>query len=129
MALTITWYLLVTTASLLTAAVVLYFKIKFGYWNKRGVPNFPPTIPFGNAYDVVTQKVSPVSELINVYMKWRRMRVRYAGYYLFHKSVFVPFDPELIKAILVTDFHRFADRGFYISEEVHTFNLIFKLPI
>lgn len=126
MALTITWYLLVATISLLTAAVVLYLKIKFGYWNKRGVPNFPPTIPFGNVHDVVTQKVSPVSEVINMYQKFRRMRVRYAGYYLFHKPVFVPLDPELIKAMLVTDFHRFADRGFYISEEVHIPDIIFK---
>lgn len=122
--LTSSWYGDVLAASIfLLAALVFYFKRKYGYWRRKGVPYFPATIPFGNAGEIVMQKVAFGPGIINIYNRFKKLGVKYGGHYFFHKPVLFVLDPELIKGIMAKDFSHFVDHANYVNEEVtiHSF--------
>lgn len=109
---------LLLAVTLLMVLVVLYFKWIYSYWNRKGVANFPAVIPFGNAKEVVLQTVSLGLDVEKFYKQFKKLGVRYAGYYFLNRPIFIPMDLELIKMILTKDFQHFVNHGVYINEEV-----------
>lgn len=89
--------------------VRLYYRQKFSYWRKRGVPYTEPTFLFGNYKDCVLQK-----ECVGQFMQ--RMYNEAAGkpffgIYVFTRPALLLRDPDLIKTILVKEFNTFYERN------------------
>lgn len=53
----------------LVAGVILFYKRKFTYWQRRGVPILSPTIPFGDLQNVITRKINRMEEFCDLYNK------------------------------------------------------------
>lgn len=111
-------YLITTTLVNLTVILVLlyfYIKKKFRYWADRGVPFLEPEIPFGNIRGL-NSKISLAEFTENAYKKLKGKGIL-AGLYFYTKPVLFPLDLDLIKNILVKDFHCFSGRGWYVNKE------------
>lgn len=78
-------------------AVYLYFKWNYTYWQRKGVPFIPPTFPFGNVADLVTNKVTFGVYLQNLYAHFKRLGLPYGGVFFFGRKTLILCDPELIK--------------------------------
>ncbi|KDR14000.1 Cytochrome P450 6k1 [Zootermopsis nevadensis] len=86
----------------------LYFRHKFSYWEKRGVPFARPTTLFGNFKECFLQRESVGQFMQRMYNEGAGKR--FFGIYVFGRPAIVLRDPELIKIILVKDFNIFYDR-------------------
>ncbi|KAF2896691.1 hypothetical protein ILUMI_09488 [Ignelater luminosus] len=108
--------------------IVVLFKWSFGYWERRDVYTPKPTIPFGNAKDLLFQKVTLGRDIKNVYDDIKNKGNKFGGYYFFGKPVFIPIDLDLVKSIYVKDFMHFTNHLNTLNEEDdpltgHLFNL------
>lgn len=94
---------------LLLLLLQLYYRHKFSYWRKRGVPYAEPTSLFGNFKNCLLQR-----ECVGQFMQ--RMYNEGAGKpfygtYVVTRPALVLRDPDLIKTILVKDFNTFYERN------------------
>ncbi|XP_076260585.1 cytochrome P450 6a2-like [Rhynchophorus ferrugineus] len=101
---------------LLVIAVFLYFKHAHGYWKRLGVPQLQPSFPFGDMKNPILRKQNMGDKIKEVYDHARSKNYDYIGLYFFSRKAFLPVNPELIKNILVKDFHHFSDRGIHYDE-------------
>lgn len=81
----------------------------FGYWSKKGVKNDPPLPYVGNNLLNFIQKSSMAMMATRAYNKYPDEKV--VGFFRGTSPELVIRDPELIKRVLVTDFHSFYARG------------------
>ncbi|CAG2104891.1 unnamed protein product, partial [Medioppia subpectinata] len=91
----------------------LYLTRDYNYWSKRGI-NGPKPLPiFGSLLDffIIPQ---PLQEI-----NWFKKYGKIYGYYFLKNPVLTIADPELIKTILVKDFHVFTDRRFQQLKSRH----------
>lgn len=93
----------------------LFFKRRFSYWKNRGVPYIEPTIPHGNLKDVGKSKHF-VEAMDEIYYACKK-KSPFAGSYFSISPVAVITDLDLIKTVLIRDFHFFRDRSNYCNEE------------
>lgn len=104
-------YLLGTSVVLLTVLTSLflyyYFTKQFNYWKLRKVPYIQPVPFFGNFKDPFFLKKSVGEVLREIYEK---SAGPYVGIFTLNNPCLLIRDPELVKAILVKDFHNFNDR-------------------
>ncbi|KAK5649524.1 hypothetical protein RI129_000553 [Pyrocoelia pectoralis] len=106
--------------------IVVYFKYSYNYWKRRGIPQIPPSFPFGTMTKVFLRQQmlgDRIKEVYNI-MKGHKC----VGVYFFNQPVLIPLSRELIKNILTKDFQAFHDRGIYYDEEndplsAHLFSL------
>lgn len=101
--------------STIITTVLLYFKLKFGYWKRRNVPHLPGKVPFGSLKGVSTEE-SIGEAIADVYLS--NPEERFVGGFMFAKPFLVLRDLDLIKDVLVKRFGHFYDRG--ISVDVET---------
>ncbi|KAK4873115.1 hypothetical protein RN001_015144 [Aquatica leii] len=87
-----------------------FFKWKFTYWQRRGVYSPRPTIPFGNAFNLISQKRSIGLEMRYAYQDIKNRSLPFGGYYFLTHPVLLPTDLDLIQRISTTDFEHFSDR-------------------
>lgn len=113
---------------LIVLSAALYFlKRTFYYWKDLGVPQFPISIPHGNAKGLGTD--FHLSEfLVEYYQKTKKIGAAFSGIYLFTRPTLMIVDLDLIKTILVKDFNIFPNRGIFHNEKddpisAHMFNL------
>lgn len=95
------------------AGLYLFFKLRYRYWAKRGVPFAKPIFPFGNLK--VSLKYSIHESFKNLYNEGKHEKV--FGFWQMHKPVLFINDPDLIKYVLVEKFTYFEDRGVYKDEK------------
>ncbi|XP_058126457.1 cytochrome P450 6d3-like [Anopheles ziemanni] len=97
-------------------AVVLFLGLKYiySYWDRNGLPNLKPEIPFGNLRTLAEKKESFGIAINNLYL---RSTERLVGVYLFFRPAILIRDPHLAKRIMLNDFQYFHDRGVYCNEE------------
>ncbi|KAF5277216.1 hypothetical protein FQR65_LT03922 [Abscondita terminalis] len=88
----------------------------FGYWKRKGVYSPPPTIPFGNAKNLITQKHCLGEELWTYYNHLKEKSLPFGGYYFMTKPIFVPVDLDLIKKILIIDFEHFTNHTVFSED-------------
>ncbi|KAG8228707.1 hypothetical protein J437_LFUL009388 [Ladona fulva] len=114
----------VTVALVVVALVTLYFYLtsNMNYWSKRGFPQIPASpIPiFGNTFKILTGQANFTEMFDQLYKKAGDQP--FVGFFQGSQPVLLVKDPELIKRILIKDFHAFMDRGFKIEEDVDPFN-------
>ncbi|KAF5285604.1 hypothetical protein FQA39_LY16573 [Lamprigera yunnana] len=104
-------------ALLLLVLISVYYKWAFNYWKKCGVPYVEPSIPFGNVQALITSKLYVGEHLKNAYLLLKGLGHKHAGMYLLSWPRYLPIDTDIIKHILINDFHNFNDRGFYYNEK------------
>lgn len=124
------YYILEITAGALLLLILFYkyMTSEYSYWKKRNVPYIEPTFPYGNIKDQVTNKTDIGRCFKALYDQMPGEK--YFGIFELGQPTLVLKDLELIKAVMVTDFNSFADRG-HIHENVkndfiaakHLFNL------
>jgi len=110
----ITFYLI----SVFTAIVCgLYFHFirNFKFWHKLGVPYVKPTPFVGNLKDCVLLKTTIAEQLQRIYNE--HSDKPYVGIFTFDKPSLLIRDVELVKNILVKDFHNFMDRIFSFEDK------------
>lgn len=89
---------------ILLITVIFYFKHAFLYWKKNGIRNLPPSIPFGNASELFLAKKCIGEVVANLYEKFKKQGIKYGGYYMLTKPVFLAICPELVQKITVTGY-------------------------
>ncbi|XP_014207932.1 cytochrome P450 6A1-like [Copidosoma floridanum] len=120
-----------TKLMLLSAVLVaIYVYLKFcvyNYWKKYNVPHDNPSIPLGNVpVSYFFGRVHLAKIIKNSYVKF--CRYPFHGMYFLHKPVLMINDPDLIQTILIKEFHKFADRGWFTDKRVDPMsaNLFFQ---
>jgi cytochrome P450 family 6 len=108
--------------------VVAYLKWKLSYWQRIGVPTLNPTIPFGDSKKLVLGQCSFGEQFEEFYNNFKARGLKYGGFYLGPRPLYIPIDPELVKRILQKDFHHFVNHGVYMDEindplSAHLFSL------
>lgn len=104
----------VYTLGLVAVVIFLGLKYIYSYWDRNGLPNIKPEIPFGNLRTLAEKKESFGIAINNLYL---RSTERLVGVYLFFRPAILIRDPHLAKRIMLNDFQYFHDRGVYCNEE------------
>lgn len=110
----VTAYLLAIVLCLISAAYA-YLKWIFSFWRRQGVPHEPPHLFWGNLKGVGKEyalggKVQSTYALFSGQSK-------VCGMYLMTKPLAVICDLDLVKTVLIKDFNKFSDRGWYFNEK------------
>lgn len=101
-------------------AVILYIykhaQFAISYWRERAVPAVEFGWQFRNLIDIALGRTSLSLQPLTVYQKLAPHK--YGGQYAMLKPVLMIRDPELIKKLLIKDFHYFHDRGITVHDEL-----------
>lgn len=97
-------------------ALALYFKLKFSYWRRLGVPHPKPSFPCGNIDGKSVQFAFSVDKL---YQRFKKDSAGWPffGIYFMHQPWAVLTDLDLIKNVFIRDFRTFPDRDLYSNEK------------
>lgn len=96
----------------------LWLKQRHRFWESRQVPHLKSeSLLFGNFRDVMSGKLSMAKKIEKLYSDLAPHR--FSGTYFASKPVLFVRDPELIKRILIKDFHHFADRSFDVANKAN----------
>lgn len=94
-------------------AVVFGVRKRYSYWKDLNIPYDKPTFPYGSLLLRKGQHLPGCLE--KVYKKFQG-KTPFVGLFLFMKPVAMILDLDLMKHILIRDFHNFSDRGVYYNE-------------
>lgn len=94
--------------------VLGFFHYKFSYWKFRGFVTTRPRNPLGDFYDVGF-RYHFVEKFGVLYQKFKT-KAKIIGTYISVAPSLILIDLDLIRIILVKDFHYFQDRGVYYNE-------------
>jgi len=113
------------------ALSILFYKHmtrNFGYFSSRGVPEVPPSFPFGSHTHkrVVSGKVSFVTSSEELYKEYHG-HAKMLGHYAFDAPHLLILDLDLAKSIMIKDFDYFTDRrsvhGLNVKNPVNKINM------
>ncbi|KAH8252936.1 hypothetical protein KR032_002757, partial [Drosophila birchii] len=100
-------------------ALVAYLMVKWcnsmRYWQEKGIPCEEPHILMGSMKGVRTKR--SFSEIWMDYYKKFRGTGPFAGFYWFRRPAVFVLETSLAKTILIKEFNKFTDRGFYHNEQ------------
>ncbi|XP_059612810.1 uncharacterized protein LOC132259265 [Phlebotomus argentipes] len=110
----------------LALLVYYFFKRKFSYWAKLGVPHANPSFPYGNIGDV--GKKLHTTELFQQFYREFKGKTPLMGFYATAAPQVLLLDLDLIQRIFIKDFQYFHDRAQYYNLEddpisAHLFNI------
>lgn len=88
-----------------------YMRYKHTYWKRRGIRSVPSHWLLGSLKGLLLMRKSP-GELFGDLHQLGTEKDDVLGIYIFHKPFLLLRNPELIKQILIKDFHVFSDRYF-----------------
>ncbi|XP_023310269.1 cytochrome P450 6a2-like [Anoplophora glabripennis] len=101
----------------LTVVVYAYFKWKYQYWKRKGLPYFVPKIPFGNFPNPLTSQLSMGEHIALLYKEAKARGWKGCGLYTMAVPIYMVLDMDLVKNIMTKDFNNFMDRGIYFNEK------------
>lgn len=112
----------------LCLGIVTFFKWKYTYWQRKGVPFVKPIIPYGNMKEMLKVRKHFGEVFQKIYEDTKPKGYQYIGAYFLARPVFVPIDTEIAKCVLLRDSSTFLDRRTYYNERddplsAHIFNL------
>ncbi|XP_028165227.1 cytochrome P450 6B7-like [Ostrinia nubilalis] len=87
----------------------LYARKKYSYWSDKGVKGPTPFPIVGNFGSVILVKDSVQQYIKTVHLKYAGEKL--VGVYRGFQPMLLVRDPDLIKQVMVKDFHKFQDRG------------------
>lgn len=100
--------------------VVWYYVFEYNFWRSRGVPGPRPIPFFGNSLRLALGKTNMAAYVGDIYKKYEKEP--FVGLYIRSPQLLVK-DPDLIKDILIKDFHYFMDRGTGVFEKTEPLSL------
>ncbi|XP_063366285.1 cytochrome P450 6B5-like [Cydia amplana] len=105
------------TIATLTVAVILYyhFTITFNYWRNQNVPGPRPIPIFGNTLKFVLASTSLGVILKKIYDDYPTDKV--VGLFRMRTPCLLIRDLDIVKHVLIKEFHVFSDRGVSFSKE------------
>ncbi|KYN40885.1 Cytochrome P450 6B1 [Trachymyrmex septentrionalis] len=92
-----------------------YYKLKFDFWKKHGIPGPKPIIYFGTAKDMILQKKVPIEYYKEIYDEYKHASL--VGFFIKTNPILMINDPVLIKDVLITDSMIFTERGIPYSKK------------
>ncbi|XP_058979707.1 cytochrome P450 6a9-like [Musca domestica] len=95
----------------LIAYVVISFRKRSSYWKSQGITNEEPHPLLGNM--VGLGKSKSFGDVWQEYYEKFKGSGPFLGFYFFHRPSAFLLDPALIKNVLIKDFNKFTDRGFF----------------
>ncbi|KAF5271853.1 hypothetical protein FQA39_LY07993 [Lamprigera yunnana] len=95
--------------------IYLFYKYKFTYWKKRGVPFRKPLPIVGNILDLVLSNKPLPTYFADLY---KNAEGPYFGFYSSWRPYLLIKDPDLIRRILIKDFNSFPNRIFVSDEKL-----------
>lgn len=98
---------------LVVSLIYFYLKKRHRFWADRGIPCAPdPHLLYGHVKGSITvEHGSYVNQ--RLYNSFKKRGLAFGGFSFFAIPGIMVIDPELIKTIMVKDFHVFHDRGIY----------------
>uniref|UniRef100_A0AAT9UTT0 Cytochrome P450 6PZ29 n=1 Tax=Maconellicoccus hirsutus TaxID=177089 RepID=A0AAT9UTT0_MACHI len=98
---------------------------RYSYFEHLGIPYLKPNFLFGNLTDAFLLRKSISEVYADLYKKLDPYK--YVGIFNTVAPAIMIRDPELLRHILIKDFHNFSDRGFHVNSEAEpmTNNLFF----
>lgn len=99
----------------LATATVLWIRNRFNFWKNIGVPYEQPSLPYGNL-NGLGKNLSFIQLTRNLYKKFKHKSTM-VGLFFFVRPVALIVDLDIIKYILVRDFHHFQSRGLFFNEK------------
>lgn len=98
------------------AGIIAFFKCRYTYWRKLGIPTCKTEFVFGSIKDLLLRK-KPLGVVIKeVYDEAKSRNLPHIGSFYIARPIYNPVDPDIIKHIMQVDFDVFTDRGFYSNE-------------
>ncbi|CAK1552775.1 unnamed protein product [Leptosia nina] len=102
---------------ILVIIFLVYCRYKLNYWKRRGVTQLDRADKiFGDFKRGILFRSPPGYHFGELYHESSK-DAPYVGFYIFHKPCLLLKDPQIIKQILVRDFHKFSNRNFSRSQE------------
>lgn len=86
-----------------------YVRRKYNYWQRNHIPFIEPKFPFGNLK--LTKKDEHISDKLTSFLRQHKSNVPIIGLYFFLKPVAFVVDMDLIRNVLIKDFHHFENRA------------------
>lgn len=86
-----------------------YCTSEYGYWKDRSVAYVEPHFPFGSEKDLILRTVCFGDHFQNHYNNFKGEKL--IGAFMMNRPFLIVRDPDLIRHIMVKDFHHFVDRG------------------
>ncbi|BES89710.1 cytochrome P450 [Nesidiocoris tenuis] len=105
-------WILVSVAAVL---LLIYDRLKFRHWTKRGVPHLTP-IPFFGHYHPVAFGLQPPGMFYDCHLQKHKDK-KYFGVYEYHRPTLVLNDLDLVEHVLVKDFSSFANHPRWVIDE------------
>ncbi|XP_055549580.1 probable cytochrome P450 6a13 [Wyeomyia smithii] len=106
------WIYFVLAAALLP---VYWFRDRYAYWQKRGVPHLPGRFPFGNLQNLNSQHLSALAK--RQYEQLKSPGRKLGGIFFFINPVAMALELDFVRDVLIKDFQYFHDRGLYYNEK------------
>ncbi|KNC24551.1 Cytochrome P450 6a2 [Lucilia cuprina] len=115
------WLIIIWTA---LSTLLGYLRVKYNYWVMNGVKQLKPHFLFGHFFKLKSLHHTEIMQ--EVYDNFKG-KVKLAGIYFYTKPIAVILDLDVVKAILIKDFHNFEDRMEYKNTKdilsTHLFNV------
>ncbi|KAH8321526.1 hypothetical protein KR074_007542 [Drosophila pseudoananassae] len=106
---------LISAVVLLITYLLVRWRRTLNYWKNAGIPCEEPHILLGSLGGVQSKR--SFCDIWTDYYKKFRGTGPFAGFYWFQKPAVFVLEPSLAKLILIRDFNKFTDRGFYHNTE------------
>ncbi|XP_075165253.1 putative cytochrome P450 6a21 [Haematobia irritans] len=87
----------------------------FSYWQSKGIPCEQPHPLMGNMMGINSTR--SFGDIMQQYYDKFRGSGPFAGFYFGYRPAVFILEPALIKNILIKEFNKFTDRGFYHNEK------------
>lgn len=97
------------------SVVFLFYKLKFSYWRRLGVPHPQPSFPCGNIDGTAVQVAFGIDKLYRNFKD--AAGLPFFGFYFMHQPWAMLTDLELIKSVFIRDFRIFPERDLYSNEK------------
>jgi len=109
--------ILVFSATLLSI-LWLWMKYHYSYWSRQSLPNVKPSPFFGNFKEIFLMKKDPCTHFQELYYHEKEKNHPVIGLYVMNRPCLLIRNLDLIKQILIKDFHKFSNR--YSSSDPHS---------
>lgn len=106
-------------AALVAVSAVIYYYLTStaDFWAKRGIPFIAPSPFFGSSKDFFFNKVFRGEIGRSFYNYAKEGGHKYVGVFLGRRPVLIPCDVDVVKTMLVKDFHYVTDRGMFYDRK------------
>lgn len=102
---------------LIFLSVLIFAKHRNSYWTRQGIPQKTPELFFGNARRLILKQLSFGDTFQEIYQHFRSLGVPFGGFYIALKKELMVIDLDMVKQVMIKDFHHFTDRGGFVDEK------------